>query len=172
MQCPTHFLVGALIHKSLKSRLKGWLFGLVLFFLCLFSHALLDKLAGFSYHPAVPLLSDWFWLSYHFLITCLAILFLIKLWSYWTGLCLSVLPDLDWVVRYFLPGLWKGPLLHQAAFTIFGLNWLKAPNWTLIKESALVELLFIALLLFILLSKQPLRPRPEAQRHKVRLPSQ
>lgn len=131
-------------------------------FLILLSRGILDKLARFTYHPPFPLIKDWFWVSYHLIITFLAIFILFKYWKrYKLGLIFSVLPDFDWVMIYlpkifsFQIPFWQEPILHKFLVDFLDLwppfRFLNTlPDWNLKIKGAMLELvLSIILMIFI-----------------------
>jgi len=164
MQAPTHLVTGVLIQKALeKKKVQPFpLQYLLVAFLAVISHGILDRLARFTYHPSVPLTGDWFWISYHSIVAFLTIFIFVKYWKrYKIGLIFSVLPDFDWVVinasslfSFQIP-FWKEPILHKFLFSFldflppFGfLNTL--PDWTLERKAVILELaLFITLITII-----------------------
>jgi hypothetical protein len=101
MQAPTHLLAGILIQKSLQKIKPRFLQIFLIALLAIFVHLVFDTISRFTYHPPEPLFQDWFWVCDHLLMYGLGLYILIKYFSrYWVGMLFSVLPDMDWVIKY------------------------------------------------------------------------
>jgi len=159
MQGPTHLAAGIFIQKIIMKKVQHLrLQQLLVVFLSVLSHGILDKLAMFTYHPPVPLPDDWFWVSYHIIIGFMFILIFFKYWKkYKLGLIFSILPDFDWVVLYssnffaFKIPFWKEPLLHRIFFDLLyslpPFSFLNTfPNWNQKRTAVVFEIIILATL--------------------------
>jgi hypothetical protein len=99
VQTPTHLATGVLIDQSLKDIRPGFIRGVLIALLSIYTHAVLDALSALTYHPPDPHPEDHFWLGYHAALTTLTL----KVWTkhrkrHAFAMICSVLPDLDWVL--------------------------------------------------------------------------
>lgn len=160
MQAPTHLATGILIQKAIRKRQRYQRrYSLTIASLALLSHGILDRLARFTYHPPVPLIQDWFWISYHLVIAVLTVYVVLNCWrKYKLGIIFSVLPDIDWVVLHVSDFLsiqipfWKEPILHKFLFSFLDLlppfSFLNSlSNWNLERKGALLEVALLATLI-------------------------
>lgn len=159
MQMPTHLITGVLIDVAVeKSIAPAKSKNIIVVFLNLISHGLLDALSKSTYHPPEPLPNDVFWVVYHkFVLPILSAILLIKFWKrHKASMIFSILPDLDWVVRdinfrfdNFIP-FWNKPILNQGLQSLVSnlpfFRWLnKLPDWRYVKTTVLIEGLFICI---------------------------
>jgi hypothetical protein len=86
MQAPTHLAMGILIQKALRKVQPLTLQYFLIAFLAVMSHGILDKLTRFTYHPPTSLFDDWFWISYHLVLTPLTIFIFVKYWRKHNGI--------------------------------------------------------------------------------------
>jgi hypothetical protein len=160
VQTPTHLKTAVLINQLVPEIKPGYVRSLVVAFLGIYSHVLLDALSVLTYHPPNASPQDWFWRSYHAGLAALTL----KVWTKnqqrhkWAMIC-AVLPDLDW---FFIkiPKLTgnqttalQRPILHELLFkTLYAvplLGSLKRLPALRQKKSAV----FLELVLYILLSR-------------------
>jgi len=153
MQTPTHLMMGVRIDQTVPEIKPGLLRRLVIAFLSITSHAILDALSALTYHPPEASPGDRFWLGYHTMLTGLTFRVWIKNQQYhkWAMIC-SVLPDLDWLFIK-IPNLIRvqtihsqRPVLHEALsealLSIPPLKLLKRlPNLRQAKVAATLELI-------------------------------
>ena len=154
---------------------------LLVAFLAILSHGILDKLARCTYHPSMPLVGDCFWISYHLIIAFLTVFIFVKYWKkYKIGLIFSVLPDLDWVVlhssNFFSVKIpfWKEPILHKFFFSFLDVlppfSFLNSlPNWNLERKGAIVEFALLTILItfiYVLTKEKAEKPALTAQKEK------
>jgi hypothetical protein len=137
---------------------------ILIILLAIISHGILDKFARFTYHPPMPLIEDWFWVSYHLAIALLTIYTFLRYWDrYKLGLIFSVLPDFDWIILHssdffsFQIPFWSEPILHKFFFGFldlfpFNLNFL--PDWTSERVSVILELALLAILFAFIHSRE------------------
>ena len=183
MQAPTHLVTGALIQKAIeKKKVQPFPLRYVLVAsLAVISHGILDRLARFTYHPPIPLIGDWFWISYHSIVAFLTVFIFVKYWKrYKLGLIFSILPDFDWVVVYssslfsFQIPFWKEPILHKFLFKFLDFlppfSFLDTlPDWTLERKAVILEIaLFTAL--FIILRARGKRESNMERKKQENLP--
>jgi len=162
MQAPTHLATGVLIQKGLGKAQPSSLRYALTAILALLSHGILDRLARFTYHPPMPLVQDWFWVSYHSIFTLLAVYIFFKFWrKYRLGLIFSILPDVDWIVLYSSDLLslqvpfWKEPILHKLFFSFLDLvppfTFLNSlPDWSLERKGVILELVLLVVLITLI----------------------
>jgi hypothetical protein len=158
VQTPTHLATGVLIDQSLKDIRPGFIRGVLIALLSIYTHAVLDALSALTYHPPDPYPDDHFWLGYHAALTTLTL----KVWTkhrkrHAFAMICSVLPDLDWVLirspRFYGGRFasWQKPALHIWLLkTLYALPpfWpLKfLPNLRQKKIAAISELIVLELL--------------------------
>jgi hypothetical protein len=163
MQTPTHLVTGVLIQKAIRKVQPIYLRYFLVVFLTVMSHGIMDRLARFTYHPPMPLIGDWFWVSYHIVIAFLTIYIFVKYWrKYKIGLISSIFPDFDWVILHsssffsFQVPFWKEPVLHKFfSFLDFlpPLSFLHTlPDWNLEREGAVLEFAVLATLVTFIYS--------------------
>lgn len=158
MQTPTHLRTGVLIDQAVPDIKPGYIRSLVIAFLGIYSHAILDALSALTYHPPDPFPEDRFWLGYHAGVAALTL----KVWlknqhlHKWAMIC-SMLPDLDWVFIK-IPTFWgrkasssKRPILHELLFkSLYSLPLLsmlrRLPDLRQKKAAVAMEIIFYALL--------------------------
>jgi hypothetical protein len=176
MQMPTHLITGVLIDEVVKYAKippKGKKISVVV--LNLFSHGLLDALSKSTYHPPEPLPNDTFWVFYHrIILPTLSFIVLIKFWKeHKFSMLISILPDLDWVVRdinlrfdNMLP-FWNNPVLNQGLVSLVSnfplFKWVNLlPDWRHIKTTVVIEGILIGVIsIFIWLLKEKTNGSPQ-----------
>jgi hypothetical protein len=175
---PTHFLVGAMIEKSISDNAPKILRVPLILFLALISHGLLDYLSKLTYHPPDALFHDWFWLFFHIIILILSIYILIKFGAkYSVGMIFSVFPDLDWAVNYFSQFVnlnnsnWETPILHTSLYPSINsfipeIHQNLLPDLRLTGPATLVEFFFIGFLLSLITTKSS---KPDSKKDKSNL---
>jgi len=166
MQAMTHFAVGicagaasVAISKTYieqkftrqsaqKKSLYGFLVATVLFSLAALSHVLLDDIAKATYHPPDALLQDWFWIIFHALVAVVSVTLLWFYKNYWPFLIASVLPDIDWIARFF--SLWPDGSAHAFFRSLPLINQLSAflqsviPDWRFVPLASGIEIMILA----------------------------
>jgi len=156
MQGPTHLVTGILIQKSLRKIRPMPLQYSAVVALAVLSHGILDKLAKATFHPPAPLVKDWLWVISHLTFAILTICIIVKFWrGYKLSMICSVLPDLDWVLRFGLNLFSLGfqePPLHTLLNRFIGIFipakiWDVLPNWNLERKGLIVEAVLFAMLL-------------------------
>jgi len=160
MQGPTHLVAGICLQKAMRVMPPSPLRYLLVALLALLIHGILDRLAKFTYHPTKPLWKDHFWMAYNVILALATIYILVLYWrEYWFVSIFSIAPDFDWVMMNlsgylgFLP--YKRPFLHDKLFRIVDSILTPSrtrflPNWNLKRKGVLVELLLLAILIFII----------------------
>ncbi|MFX0099038.1 MAG: hypothetical protein ACFFCS_05610 [Candidatus Hodarchaeota archaeon] len=153
MQAITHFLAGIFINALIVRFIPlVWLQVILIIVFGILSHAIIDTLTYFTYHPPdapKPITSDKFWLVWHGIVFLGSAVVLIYYWNlYWLGMGAAVLPDLyDWLfirpVRSLKkdPDFMKGKDFHPFIdnFREKYLPWI--PNWTHKRRGIIPELI-------------------------------
>ncbi|MCX7778770.1 MAG: hypothetical protein N2259_00795, partial [Patescibacteria group bacterium] len=100
MQGVTHLITGIFLQETTNKLRPAFLRYFLIALLAIISHGLLDKLGILTYHPPMPLIYDWFWLVYHFLLVWPITLYILIKYvrHYWFVFLFSVLPDFDWLI--------------------------------------------------------------------------
>ena len=146
----THFLVGILIYKIFEIYIgySNTLLGILLYFLIILSHIIVDTFGYITYHVPDPRPKDKFWVSFHiltFILTLFVAVLFIKL--YFWPMFFSVLIDIiDWLILRAI--LKKKPVFHplidkfRNKFFFWLPNWIEK-KWAVINE--FIILLFLGL---------------------------
>lgn len=152
MQAPTHILTGVLIERAFQGIAHRPTRLLATGATALLSHAVLDRLARFTYHPPDPQFDSVVWVTYH---TGILVLTVVLLWRSWsahkTGIIWATLPDFDWLIlhptRLLGAGLpfWEDANLHNLLYVLIDplppFRWLPhLPALSLNPWGALVEI--------------------------------
>jgi len=161
MQAPTHILAGVIINRIFKWRNYRPVGLLLTFILCLFVHAIFDKLSIAVYGSDDLSLNDPFWLIYHLAMWLGTIVLFYIFWrEYKWGIVFSLIPEMDWIIIglqhlfHFTISFYSVPWIH------FGMNYIidqippfnyayLLPDNRLNPWACLWELLLIALLALI-----------------------
>lgn len=161
MQAPTHIIMGTILQRFFKWREYKVFSFILLAFTGILSHAVLDKLAKVTYHPADADFQNPFWLGFHvlvFLITIFSIYYFGK--ENFIGIFFAILPDLDWV---FIHGaklfgqaipFYQKPYIHNFLNSIMEstvpFSFLEnLPNWRMNPLAASIEIVLYISLFFL-----------------------
>ena len=156
MQMSTHFLIGILIAKlfSLFPPTFPLAIQIILIaFLAILSHYLLDCIAISTYHPYKPHWDDNFFNIFHLIYAygLSVIIFILFFKNYWWVMLFSILPDIiDWYILRAI--VHKDPLVHPSIDKMRDalFSWLpdfKEKKWAVINEFILAGALGVCIIL-------------------------
>lgn len=164
MQYPTHIASGILIDNTARRIHPAWLRMLIVATLCYGAHGVLDGLDISVYDPRDLLLfNDSFWCFFQVVVAITTYWMLVVYWKkHMLAITFSLLPDLDWVMVWFLPKcfhivipFWKTPILHgnvmrlARSIPLFNTALEKLPDLRLTREAVLIEIALFILIMWL-----------------------